>query len=107
MPYTIEKARSSEFYKNVQDSDEQKQLKKIQEETKRAAMSGSALDATDPLRDENGFLLSFENPKDPGSSYEEPFQYVRLAVTQKSSDRERFTEFFERKIIQVRHNSKN
>ena len=37
MPYTIKQARSSDFYKNVQDSDEQKQLKKIQEETQRAA----------------------------------------------------------------------
>ena len=69
MPYTIKQARSSDFYKNVQDSDEQKQLKKIQEETQRAAISGSALDATDPLRDENGFLLSFEDPQNPGSSY--------------------------------------
>ena len=96
MPYTIKQARSSDFYKNVQDSDEQKQLKKIQEETQRAAISGSALDATDPLRDENGFLLSFEDPQNPGSSYEKPYQYVRLAVVQKSSNRELFSEFFEK-----------
>ena len=96
MPYTIKQARSSDFYKNVQDSDEQKQLKKIQEETQRAAISGSALDATDPLRDEKGFLLSFEDPQNPGSSYEKPYQYVRLAVVQKSSNRELFSEFFEK-----------
>ena len=96
MPYTIKQARSSDYYKNVQDSDERKLLKRIEEEKKRAAISGSALDATDPLRDENGFLLSFEDPKNPGSSKEETFQYVRVAVVQKSSSRDKFQNFFQK-----------
>ena len=57
MPYTIKRARKKDFYKNVQDADEQKHLKKVEEERKRAQISGSALDATDPLRDERGYLL--------------------------------------------------
>ena len=41
-------------------------------------------------------MLSFEDPQNPGSSYEKPYQYVRLAVVQKSSNRELFSEFFEK-----------
>ena len=55
MPYRYSKARSSDYYKNVQDADEHKLLKSLEEEKKRAAISGSALDATDPLRDDNGY----------------------------------------------------
>ena len=63
MPYTIKQARNTDYYKNVQDADEHKLLKSLEEEKKRAAISGSALDATDPLRDDNGYLLSYEDPK--------------------------------------------
>ena len=94
MPYTIKQARNTDYYKNVQDADEHKLLKSLEEEKKRAAISGSALDATDPLRDDNGYLLSYEDPKNPGSSMEQEHQYVRLPVVQKSSDRETFIKFF-------------
>ena len=94
MPYRYSKARTSDYYKNVQDADEHKLLKSLEEEKKRAAISGSALDATDPLRDDNGYLLSYEDPKNPGSSMEQEHQYVRLPVVQKSSDRETFIKFF-------------
>ena len=65
------KARKKDFYKNVQDADEQKHLKALEEEKNRAAISGSALDALNPLRDENGFLLSYEDPKRPGETLTE------------------------------------
>ena len=94
MPYTIKQARNTDYYKNVQDADEHKLLKSLEEEKKRAAISGSALDATDPLRDENGYLLSYEDPKKPGNSMEQEYQYVRLPVVQKSSDKETFLKFF-------------
>lgn len=94
MPYTIKQARNTDYYKNVQDADEHKLLKHLEEEKKRAAMSGSALDATDPLRDDQGFLLSYEDPKTPGSSMEQEHQYVRLPVVQKSSNKETFIKFF-------------
>ena len=94
MPYTIKQARNTDYYKNVQDADEHKLLKSLEEEKKRAAISGSALDATDPLRDENGYLLSYEDPKNKGNSMEQEHQYVRLPVVQKSSDRETCIKFF-------------
>lgn len=94
MPYTIKQARNTDYYKNVQDADEDKLLKSLEEEKKRAAISGSALDATDPLRDNNGYLLSYEDPKNPGNSMEQPFQYVRLPVVQKSSNKKLWLKFF-------------
>ena len=94
MPYTIKQARNTEYYKNVQDADEHKLLKSLEEEKKRAAISGSALDATSPLRDDNDFLLSYEDPKNPGNSMEQEHQYVRLSIVQKSSDKETFLKFF-------------
>jgi len=94
MPYTIKEARNTEYYKNVQDADEHKLLKSLEEEKKRAAISGSALDATSPLRDDNDILLSYEDPKNPGNSMEQEHQYVRLQIVQKSSDKETFLKFF-------------
>jgi hypothetical protein len=94
MPYTIKQARNTDYYKNVQDADEHKLLKSLEEEKKRAAISGSALDATDPLRDDNGYLLSYEDPKNQGSSMEKEHQYVRLQTVQKSSNKELWLKFF-------------
>ncbi len=85
MPYTYEQAKGKDFYRNVQDADEQKHLKALEEEKNRAAISGSALDALNPLRDENGFLLSYEDPKQPGETLTEEYQYVRIGVEQKAS----------------------
>ncbi len=85
MPYTYEQAKKKDFYRNVQDADEQKHLKALEEEKNRAAISGSAIDALNPLRDENGFLLSYEDPKQPGETLTEEYQYVRIGVEQKAS----------------------
>jgi len=85
MPLTYEQAKGKDFYRNVQDADEQKHLKALEEEKNRAAISGSALDALNPLRDENGFLLSYEDPKQPGETLTEEYQYVRIGVEQKAS----------------------
>lgn len=108
MPYTIKQAKKKDFYRNVQDADEQKHLKRLEEDKKRAQISGSAIDATNPLRDDEGFLLSYEDPYNISRSgkpisLEEPFQYVRIPLTQKSStyslfykfidDKNKFTEF--------------
>ena len=40
---------------------------------------------SNPLRDENGFLLSYEDPKNPGETLTEEYQYVRIGVEQKAS----------------------
>ena len=85
MPLTIKQARKSDYYQNVADADERKQLKAIQEALSRMQISGSSPDSTNPLRDDNNILLSYEDPNKPGESLEEPFQYVRLKVRQKST----------------------
>lgn len=85
MPLTYEQAKKKDFYRNIQDADERKHLKALEEEKNRAAISGSALDALNPLRDENGFLLSYEDPKRPGETLTEEYQYVRIGVEQKAS----------------------
>ena len=61
MPYTSEQIRRSDYYINVEDADKRKHLKLVQEESQRLNISGS-IDATNPLRDEDGTLLSLENP---------------------------------------------
>jgi len=85
MPLTYEQAKKKDFYRNIQDADERKHLKALEEEKNRAAISGSALDALNPLRDENGFLLYYEDPKNPGETLTEEYQYVRIGVEQKAS----------------------
>ena len=86
MPYTIKQARKkSTSYQNQIDADKQKQLKSVQENLQRMAISGSDANATNPLRDDNGFLISYEGPDKPGTSLEEPYQYVRLPIYQKSA----------------------
>ena len=70
----------------------------------------------DPLRDERGYLLSysFENVRNDGTpvSLEEEYQYVRLSVTQKSSntslfekylgEKSQFTEFTDEETMNQR-----
>lgn len=99
MPLTIKQARKSEFYQNVADADERKQLKAIQEALSRMQISGSSPDSTNPLRDENNVLLSYENPSRPGESLEEPFQYVRLKVRQKSTQVSDYLKYLGEDII--------
>ena len=93
MPYTQEKALKNDFYQNVSDADEQKQLKAIQEALARMQISGSTADSTNPLRDENNVLLSYEDPNEPGESIEQPYQYVRLNIRQKSTQVDDFVKY--------------
>lgn len=93
MPYTSEQIRRSDYYINVEDADKRKHLKLVQEESQRLNISGS-IDATNPLRDEDGTLLSLENPDKKGESIEQPYQYVRIPVEQKSSTPMRVLKFF-------------
>jgi len=99
MPLTIKQARKSDYYQNVADADERKQLKAIQEALSRMQISGSSPDSTNPLRDENNVLLSYENPSRPGESLEEPFQYVRLKVRQKSTQVSDYLKYLGEDII--------
>jgi len=102
MPYILNKtARSkSEFYNNILEADEQEFLRIRQKELQRMQVSGSNTDGTFPIRDENGVLLSFQDPysDDKTKSVDEPYQYVRLKLNQKSSDMQRFINFFGNEI---------
>ena len=99
MPLTLKQARQSDFYKNVDDADEAKQLKAIQEALSRMQISGSSADSTNPLRDENDTLLSFEDPDEPGESIEQPYQYVRLNIRQKSTQVSDYVKYLGEDII--------
>ena len=61
----MEQARKNDYYQNVTDGDERKQLKAIQENYQEFQISGSSPDSTNPLRDDNNVLLSFEDPNEP------------------------------------------
>tara|TARA_B100000424_G_scaffold269769_1_gene267459 strand:- start:130 stop:741 length:612 start_codon:yes stop_codon:yes gene_type:complete len=99
MPLTLEQARKNDYYQNVTDADERKQLKAIQEALSRMQISGSSPDSTNPLRDENNTLLSYEDPNKPGESLEEPFQYVRLKIRQKSTQVSDYIKYLGEDII--------
>jgi len=99
MPLTLEQARKNDYYQNVTDADERKQLKAIQEALARMQISGSSPDSTNPLRDDNNVLLSYEDPNEPGESIEEPFQYVRLKVRQKSTQVSDYLKYLGEDII--------
>ena len=94
MPYTGQQFRKYDYYKNIEDADKEKQLRDALNEKKRMEISGSVVDATNPIRDENGFLLSYESPDKPGNSIEEDYQYVRLQVRQNSGTTDRVVKFF-------------
>tara|TARA_Y100000361_G_scaffold73681_1_gene65218 strand:+ start:222 stop:833 length:612 start_codon:yes stop_codon:yes gene_type:complete len=99
MPLTLEQARKNDYYQNVTDADERKQLKAIQEALARMQISGSSPDSTNPLRDDNNVLLSYEDPNEPGESIEEPFQYVRLKIRQKSTQVSDYLKYLGEDII--------
>jgi len=96
MPYIFDKTakKKSPYYKNIIDADKEKQLRKALDEKKRMEISGSIVDATNPIRDESGFLLSYESPEKRGQSIEEDYQLVRLQVRQNSGTTDRVVKFF-------------
>lgn len=96
MPFILKKAarKKSRFYRNILDANETEQLRVAQKELKRMQVSGSNLEGTKPIRDENGTLLSYQSPFDKTKSIDEPYQYVRLQMSQKSSNTENVLKFF-------------
>ena len=96
MPYIFNQTakKKSPYYAKVIEADKAKQLKAAEEAKKRMEISGSIVDATNPIRDENGFLLSYESPDKQGQSIEEDYQLVRLQVRQNSGTTDRVIKFF-------------
>ena len=78
MPYLPSDARKkSELYDNVLSGDVLEYQNEIEDLKKSLNISGSVVDAKQPLRDSSGVLQSFESRVD-GVSLEEDFQQVRL-----------------------------
>ena len=96
MPFILKRAarKKSRFYRNILDANETEQLRVAEKELKRMQVSGSNLEGTKPIRDENGTLLSYQSPFDKTKSIDEPYQYVRLQMSQKSSNTENVLKFF-------------
>lgn len=68
MPYLPSQARlKSDTYKNILDSDITEQQEKVLDLLAKQQISGS-VDANNPTRDEDGFLVSIEDPTNPGPS---------------------------------------
>ena len=78
MPYSLEEAKlKSDFYKNQLDSDLIEFENNIRDLRAKQQLSGSA-DANNPLRDEDGKLVSYQSTTNVSSSAEADFQNVRI-----------------------------
>ena len=81
MPYLpSDAAKKSEIYNNILNGSEIEYQKEIDFLKEQQQISGS-LDANTPLRDDDGFLVSFES-KEAGVALEEEFEEVRLENAQ-------------------------
>ena len=97
MPYLpSEAAKKSKVYSNILNGPEIEYQKEIDFLKQQQAISGS-VDANTPLRDDEGFLVSFEG-ETPGVSLEEEFEQVRLENAQYFFEGEidnEFTHYFQ------------
>lgn len=97
MPYLpSEAAKKSKVYSNILNGAEIEYQKEIDFLKQQQAISGS-VDANTPLRDDEGFLVSFEG-ETPGVSLEEEFEQVRLENAQYFFEGEidnEFTHYFQ------------
>ena len=86
MPYLPSSARNkSQYYQKLLDSDIIEQEDIFRDLQLKQELSGS-IDAIEPLRDENGDLISIESPKELGKSINEKFDIVRLENRQQFFD---------------------
>ena len=96
MPYKLnsKEAFKYETYRNIFEANREEQLRLAEKEYKRMQISGSTLDASPHLRDEEGVLLSYENPDNEVDSIKEPYSNVRLLINQKVGTEDRVLKFF-------------
>ena len=86
MPYLPSSARNkSQYYQKLLDSDIIEEEDIFRDLQLKQELSGS-IDAIEPLRDENGDLISIESPKELGKSINEKFDIVRLENRQQFFD---------------------
>ena len=97
MPYLPSEAeKKSKLYSNILNGAEIEYQNEIEFLKQQQAISGS-VDANTPLRDDEGFLVSFESEA-PGVSLEEEFEQVRLENAQYFFEGEidnEFTHYFQ------------
>jgi hypothetical protein len=78
MPYTKDEAiKNSELYDRIINEERIALNREIQTNRELMEISGS-WDATKPLRDGNGIILSYEDPDNLGNSVEQVYQNVRV-----------------------------
>ena len=108
MPYSLDELKNKPSYQNIVDADKNELKKYFEDEELKAQQSGSTMEAVKTLRDEDGFILSFESPFEKGKTMPSPIQKVRLpmvypnAVTEelrnKLSEERAFSDFIPRKF---------
>tara|TARA_R100001443_G_scaffold72221_1_gene80383 strand:+ start:632 stop:1369 length:738 start_codon:yes stop_codon:yes gene_type:complete len=92
MPYLpSEAAKKSELYSNILNGAELEYQRAVEFLKQQQQISGS-VDANAPLRDDDGFLVSFES-EEAGIALEEQFEEVRLENSQYFFEGEMDTEF--------------
>ena len=78
MPYLLSEARlKSDTYKNLIDADITEQREKVLDLIDKQQLSGS-IDANNPTRDDDGFLVSIEDPINQGQAAEGITESVRI-----------------------------
>ena len=78
MPYLPSQARlKSDAYQKILDADITEQDEKLRDLIAKQQVSGS-VDANNPTRDEDGFLVSIEDPRNPGQAAEGITESVRI-----------------------------
>ncbi len=78
MPYLPSSARNkSEYYRKLLDADIIEQNNLIKDLELRQNVSGS-IDALNPTRDDDGYVVSIEDPKNPGQAAETINESVRI-----------------------------
>jgi hypothetical protein len=88
MPYTVEELKKKETYQKIADADKNELKKMFEDEEARAAISGSTDGSIQTLRNENGVLLSYEDPENPGETYPSNIQLVRVPINYFATDDE-------------------
>jgi len=78
MPYLPSQARlKSDTYRNILDADITEQQERVIDLLAKQQLSGS-IDANNPTRDEDGFLVSIEDPNNPGQAADGITESVRV-----------------------------
>tara|TARA_B100000900_G_C20274021_1_gene591199 strand:+ start:123 stop:602 length:480 start_codon:yes stop_codon:yes gene_type:complete len=80
MPYSVEDLKKKESYQKIYEADKNELKKFFEDEELKAEISGSVLNAINTLRDERGFILSYEDPDNPGQTYPSNVLQVRVPI---------------------------